>query len=711
MEACKEKVLSVATLFFDDKLRSDDVAEFLQATSRVESILNQIIAQKFYTQFDDSSISLKIFTRSLDSLAAILNELHETLVELQKSGRLAKFLATPNSRRTIEQLNSALLVEAGLLQEKNQYLGKELERRPKSGQASDIIVKKEEPTVTVEIADLDGQRFWIEHFGKEMLAEAEKFLKILGTTLNQQMPPELKKILKHILDNSNTGFISTYKFSEFLKGFGPFRSCVDNVTKITKNKWFHGFLTIEEAKRFLWGQVVGTFLMRFSSTRPGSFALAFTAAPHSVTHVMIRTTPEGFTISEEGEEKLFKSVDLIVNYYNSVLKIPFDSTLPEEEWFYGDLGGPEAEELLRGKKAGTFLIRFSSQLGSLAGSYVNVDGSVGKCLIATSPAYYIADEEGAKLGSFPTMTQLVKTLSTVFQFPCEKTENKVNEGFRAKIAKEISDTETSYVKSLGTVFRNFLENNSNSPKPALTKEESDNIFSVLPNLLEIHTEFQKELANVVSTWSNESKLGPIFLAYVGKMLPYSEYTNNYTRAMETWTQVLTKPAVKKWYETQIALCDQTNITSYLIQPIQRIPRYILLLSDLLKHTSSSHHDYEDINSALECVKELAGNINESKREFDSRAKIVQIQSNLIGDYDIKFASRTFMKEGPLLEKSGKKTRERYFFLLSKILIHAKKEKSSKFRYKEATDIDGANVFEISDPKGIFNLNFQLEFSI
>lgn len=51
-----------------------------------------------------------------------------------------------------------------------------------------------------------------------------------------------------IVDNSNTGFITAYKISEFLKGFGKLQDCFQNVTSILKEKWFYGFLSMEEAK-------------------------------------------------------------------------------------------------------------------------------------------------------------------------------------------------------------------------------------------------------------------------------------------------------------------------------------------------------------------------------------------------------------------------------------------------------------------------------
>ena len=41
-----------------------------------------------------------------------------------------------------------------------------------------------------------------------------------------------------------------------------------------------------------------------------------------------------------------------------------------------------------------------------------------------------------------------------------------------------------------------------------------------------------------------------------------------------------------------------SLENLLIQPVQRIPRYILLLTDLLKKTDLSHPDYENIKKSI-----------------------------------------------------------------------------------------------------------------
>jgi hypothetical protein len=56
-----------------------------------------------------------------------------------------------------------------------------------------------------------------------------------------------------------------------------------------------------------------------------------------------------------------------------------------------------------------------------------------------------------------------------------------------------------------------------------------------------------------------------------------------------------------------------TLESFLITPIQRIPRYVLLLTELLKHTEPSHPDHELLQKAIPLVKDVAEFVNTSMR--------------------------------------------------------------------------------------------------
>jgi hypothetical protein len=59
---------------------------------------------------------------------------------------------------------------------------------------------------------------------------------------------------------------------------------------------------------------------------------------------------------------------------------------------------------------------------------------------------------------------------------------------------------------------------------------------------------------------------------------YANYINGYDKGLELFGQSMKITAFKKLIDEKLAASDQTNMTAYLIQPVQRIPRYVLLLS-------------------------------------------------------------------------------------------------------------------------------------
>ena len=53
---------------------------------------------------------------------------------------------------------------------------------------------------------------------------------------------------------------------------------------------------------------------------------------------------------------------------------------------------------------------------------------------------------------------------------------------------------------------------------------------------------------------------------------------------------------------------------------QRVPRYVILLRDLLKRTATGHVDYENIKAAHEYMDNICRAVNENKRYADNLKK-------------------------------------------------------------------------------------------
>ena len=73
-----------------------------------------------------------------------------------------------------------------------------------------------------------------------------------------------------------------------------------------------------------------------------------------------------------------------------------------------------------------------------------------------------------------------------------------------------------------------------------------------------------------------------------------------------------------------------KLNSFLILPVQRLPRYEMLLRDITKHTWKSHPDLPSLTKALAGIAEVTAFLNESKRTNENMSRMIEIRNKLAG---------------------------------------------------------------------------------
>ena len=71
-----------------------------------------------------------------------------------------------------------------------------------------------------------------------------------------------------------------------------------------------------------------------------------------------------------------------------------------------------------------------------------------------------------------------------------------------------------------------------------------------------------------------------------------------------------------------------SLNDLLIMPIQRIARYVLLLSDLKKHISPDHPEFPVLDRAVNGMKQLANSVNEVKRREEEMTRLFEVQKTI-----------------------------------------------------------------------------------
>eukprot|EP00112_Aurelia_sp_Birch-Aquarium-sp1_P004336 Seg149.3 transcript_id=Seg149.3/GoldUCD/mRNA.D3Y31 product="Rho guanine nucleotide exchange factor 39" protein_id=Seg149.3/GoldUCD/D3Y31 len=242
---------------------------------------------------------------------------------------------------------------------------------------------------------------------------------------------------------------------------------------------------------------------------------------------------------------------------------------------------------------------------------------------------------------------------------------------RKKIVNEIIESERSYQSHLQLLISNFLV--PIKVGCLLSKAAIEAIFGNIEGICSVNLQLL-ELMETEDVASALYKLAPY-------MKLYSLYANNFELSNKTIEEQEKKNpdflAFKESQESKEEMCG-LKLRALLITPIQRIPRYKLLLDTLLEKTTPDHPDYRKLHDACMEVSKVATHINECLRLHENFNKMLSIQNSLVGDGAPRIlAPGLYGNMGcrkmqmMVCERGGSK--DRMFFLFNDILIYAKKE--------------------------------------
>ncbi|XP_062996954.1 FYVE, RhoGEF and PH domain-containing protein 2 [Elgaria multicarinata webbii] len=276
-----------------------------------------------------------------------------------------------------------------------------------------------------------------------------------------------------------------------------------------------------------------------------------------------------------------------------------------------------------------------------------------------------------------------------------------------KIALELLETEQAYVARLHLLDQVFFSELMKEARSAKTFPEDvvKMIFSNISSIYQFHAKFFfPELEKRMENWDSNPRIGDIIQKVAPFLKMYSEYVKHFDKAVElitTWSEksLPFQELISSIQRREISA--NLTLQHHMLEPVQRIPRYELLLKDYIRKLPLESPDREDAQKALEMIFTAAKHSNTAIAEMERLQKLWEVYHRLGLEDDIVDPSNELIKEGPIQKISFRhnNTTEKYLFLFNNLLLYCVPkviQVGAEFQVHSRIDVEGMKVRELND---------------
>ena len=295
----------------------------------------------------------------------------------------------------------------------------------------------------------------------------------------------------------------------------------------------------------------------------------------------------------------------------------------------------------------------------------------------------------------------------------KSSEEKAKE--RQHIANEIKKTEENYVTKLTLFVEKFI-----NPlyEASLVTGDVLNLFGNLEKIKDYHVHFLKELSEKMENWDDQQLIGDLFKKKTNFLVTYSNYVNGFDSNLR---QIKTAQVENQPFSTFVQKFQKehkTDLDSLLLEPIQRIPRYELLLKQMYKNTGEGHPDFVNLASAVEKLEKISLYINEEKRKSENHEQMESLKHQIIVPakiIDLKdFEKKIFVKKDLLIARSRSLTNHKlpeqvatrlYVLFIDCLFVCKEKKNTEKYKVEHIIELD-----ELSTERDVEMIKLRMLFS-
>ncbi|KAL0230322.1 hypothetical protein PCE1_003883 [Barthelona sp. PCE] len=200
---------------------------------------------------------------------------------------------------------------------------------------------------------------------------------------------------------------------------------------------------------------------------------------------------------------------------------------------------------------------------------------------------------------------------------------------------------------------------------------------------------------------------------------YTAYMDSHWALMDFFSKFVKNKSAAEYQKLQELeanpFLEHQNLQGMLIKPVQRIPRYSLVVAEMLKRTEENDPYHQPLTTLLASIDSVATDVNDKLNDMERRRELIDLARKLSGSHtEIFVPHRRLLKTGPC-QKSNRRSKlqPRKLILFSDELWYTTEtfvfKRRSPLIYMEIVE-DQVNVadhgFTIRTPEKTFTLYFE-----
>jgi hypothetical protein len=200
------------------------------------------------------------------------------------------------------------------------------------------------------------------------------------------------------------------------------------------------------------------------------------------------------------------------------------------------------------------------------------------------------------------------------------------EGQLKNALNEFIQTEETFVQRLITAYNVFVLGSIN----ILPEADRIKIFSNLEEIFTTNDNLLRELREWNSRAGSVAQFAELFLDSLSKFSVYLVYCRGQQAAVRFLQEKLNDPDFLSFIQSRMSDpdCRGLDLGSFLLEPVQRITRYPLLLKQIQKCLCPESGEYSLVSLAISESQNLLDRVNKAMLDAENQLQVLSVQRRL-----------------------------------------------------------------------------------